>query len=130
MLFFTAAAHAQITVNVNPTVVEPTPKPVIVRYYYLPDYASYYDISTKRYIYRTNNKWIRAKYLPGKYKNYSYEKCRKVKISDYRGNRPYIYYKKHYAQYAPVVVKRPVVYTEHKHGKGHGKKHGKGHGHH
>ncbi|AWI26658.1 hypothetical protein HYN49_12540 [Flavobacterium pallidum] len=126
---FAIVTNAQINLNINPTVVEATPKPVVVRYYYLPDYSSYYDVSTKRYIYRTNNRWIRAKYLPGRARNYSYDKCRKIEISDYRGDRPYIYYKKHYAQYAPVVVRRPaVVYVDRKPGKGHGKHHGKGHG--
>ncbi|OYU81188.1 MAG: hypothetical protein CFE23_05315 [Flavobacterium sp. BFFFF1] len=125
------AANAQITVNINKTEVAPVPaaKPTVVRYYYLPDYASYYDVTTRNYIYSSNGNWIYAKKMPARYKNYSFDKCRKVKIKNYRGSTPYVYYTKHAALYRPgkpVHAGRPAKFHttgHHGRGKGHAKDH-------
>ncbi len=107
------SANAQITVNVN-TVTEP--KPVVVRYYYLPEAQAYYDADRKTYIYRTAGKWTRVKKLPpGQAK-----KVRWIKLSNYNGSTPYNDFETHRVTYAKVVAKPGKVH--HKKVKVHKKK--------
>ncbi len=71
-LFLTGSNQAQVSVNVN-IGTAPTWGPVgysEVEYYYLPDVESYYDVRASRFIYYTNGKWIRSRYLPAHHRHY------------------------------------------------------------
>lgn len=107
------SANAQITVNVN---TAPEPKPVVVRYYYLPEAEAYYDADGKTYIYRKEGKWTHLKNLPpGQAK-----KVRWIRLTNYSGATPYLDFDKHRVTYAKVVKKPGKVY--HKKVKVHKKK--------
>ena len=100
------------------------------RYYYLPDIETYYDIPSRQYVHLDNGNWVRSNSVPAAYRNYDFQRGRKVVINDYNGNAPYTYYNVHRVKYAPA--KQHTVYYKGKqnynHGNGHGKGHAKGHG--
>lgn len=145
-----AMAQAQVNVNVNlgtPPAWGPAGY-TDVRYYYLPDIAMYYDVSSGEYIYARNGAWVRTTVLPVAYRNYNFYNGYKVVLTDYRGATPYVYYSTHKVKYPKgyhpntqktiglppgQAKKATVVRTPHgdavvvrKPGNGHG--HGKGHG--
>jgi hypothetical protein len=152
MLLFTGMLmQAQVSVNVN-IGAPPAWGPVgytDVRYYYLPDIATYYDVSERQYIYVNNGNWVRASVLPPAYRTYNLYSGYKVVLNDYRGATPYVYYKEHKVKYPKgyhpahqktiglppgqakkLAAGKPGNGPKHKHkgGPGHGK--GKGHGKH
>lgn len=93
--------NAQVSVNVNigsPPAWGPAGYSE-VRYYYLPDIDTYYDVTTGQYIYVTNGNWVRANTLPVVYRNYNLYSGYKVVLNDYRGATPYVYYKTHKVKY-------------------------------
>jgi hypothetical protein len=123
-----------------------------VRYYYLPDIDTYYDLGTQQYIYVNKGRWVRTASLPVAYRSYDLYNGYKVVLADYSGTRPYVYYKTHRKKYPhgyrPVAVQRTIGLPpghakkailiekpgrdvvivdkkpkKHKHGHGHGKKH-------
>ena len=65
-LFFAFALQAQDTPRIN--LVPPPWGPVgyaeDVRYYYLPDLESYYDIYASQFVVNTNDEWMHKKRLP------------------------------------------------------------------
>ncbi len=145
-LILFSSAQAQVAVNVNlgsPPVWGPAITPE-VEYYYLPDVESYYDIRASRFIYRNNGVWIRSKSLPVRYRSYDLYKGRTVIINDYRGPKPYYYFKKHKVKYYKgngIKIKKEYAPKREKHkdfdnhhdkhdekdkGKGNGKGNGKG----
>jgi hypothetical protein len=71
-----------------------------VRYYYLPDVESYYDVHTSKFIYLSNNRWVQSSRLPARYRNYDLHKGYKVVMKDYRGNTPYTHFKDYKKKYA------------------------------
>jgi hypothetical protein len=71
-----------------------------VRYYYLPDIESYYDVNTSMFIYMSGNRWIHSRVLPARYRNYDLNRGYKVVMSDYRGNTPYVNFRDHRSRYA------------------------------
>ncbi|MEM0543122.1 hypothetical protein WFZ85_10890 [Flavobacterium sp. j3] len=90
------------------------------QYYYLPEIDAYYDVSQRKYIYQSNNAWVRSNTLPTRYNNYNLKKGKIVYITDYRGNTPFKYHKKHKSKYY-----HPQNNGKHKaigQGKGHTKK--------
>lgn len=101
ILFACGQVQAQVSVNVNIG----TPPPwgpagyAEVRYYYLPDIAVYYDVSTTEYIYLRNGSWVRATILPVAYRTYDLYNGYKVVLTNYRGVTPYVYYKTHKVKY-------------------------------
>ncbi|MCG2611963.1 hypothetical protein LZZ90_10635 [Flavobacterium sp. SM15] len=100
-LFMTLSSQAQVSVNVNigaPPVWGPVGYAPEIRYYYLPDIEVYYDIPTSMFIYFDGGGWIRAAYLPYRYRHYDLYGAYKVCLDDY-GPNPYIYYKKHKVKY-------------------------------
>ncbi len=149
LLLTGVVSQAQVSVNVN-IGSPPAWGPVgytDVRYYYLPDIATYYDVSDRQYIYVNNGNWVRASVLPPAYRTYNLYNGYKVVLNDYRGATPYVYYKEHKVKYPkgyhpkhqktiglpPGQAKKlaaggPGNGPKHKHkgGPGHGK--GKGHG--
>jgi hypothetical protein len=101
-LLFASEMQAQISVNLNvgtPPLWGPSGHSN-VRYYYLPDVESYYDVQSQRFIYYSGNTWVHRKHLPNQYKNYDLYNGYKVVMTDYRGNTPYTYYKEHKRKYA------------------------------
>jgi len=134
ILFITvSSAQAQVSVNVN---IGSPPEwgPVgytDVRYYYLPDLETYYDINTSNYIYISNGKWIRAKNLPRNHRSYDLYSGYKVVLTDYRGNSPYDNYKTHKVKYGKGYKGKPQKTIGQKPGKGNNresKNNGHGHG--
>ena len=99
-LFVTISSQSQVSVNVNigPPVWAPA-APVEVHYYYLPDIEVYYDVPARRYIYLHNGRWHRSAALPARYRGYDLYHGRTVYLTDYRGNRPYAYFKQHKVKY-------------------------------
>lgn len=158
-LLLVAFSHmnAQVSVNVNigaPPAWGPAGY-TDVRYYYIPDINTYYDLSTGQYIYINNGGWVRATTLPVVYRNYNLYTGYKVVLTDYRGATPHVHYKTHKVKYphgyrpgpqrtvglppghakkaklAPAPGRSDVVVVKkkgHKH-KGHGHHKGKGKGH-
>ncbi|WP_426485466.1 hypothetical protein [Flavobacterium sp. 2] len=101
MLFTSIFAQAQVSVNVN-IGTPPNWGPVGYdnsRYYYLPDIDVYYDINQSVFISDNNGRWVRAKRLPDRYRNYDLYSGYKVVLNDYRGDAPYTYHSKHRAEY-------------------------------
>jgi hypothetical protein len=80
-----AGTQAQVSVNIN-VGNQPAWGPTgynHVDYYYLPDVESYYDVSTGQYIYQEGGRWIFARNLPARYRNYDLYSGYKVVV-----NRP------------------------------------------
>jgi hypothetical protein len=117
-LLSVAKIKAQATVNVNlgnaPTWAPA--KSVKAQYYYLPEIDTYYDVPQRKYIYRSNNAWVRSSNLPARNRNYNLKKGKIVYITDYRGNAPFNYHKKHKNNYYNPKN------NSNKNGKGNGKK--------
>lgn len=116
-------AIAQVSVNINfgtPPVWAPADR-VEVEYYYLPDIDVYYDVPHRNFIYLSRNTWIRSNALPARYRGYNLNGGRVEYLTDYRGNSPYSYHKKH-----KVIYHTNNVYVQ-KHNnekhKSQGKKH-------
>lgn len=100
-LFVSSLMQAQVSVNVS-IGTPPLWGPVgysNVQYYYLPDVQAYYDIRASQFIYINKGIWIRARYLPGAYRNYDLYGGYKVVLNDYHGSHPYYYFNSHKAKY-------------------------------
>lgn len=110
-------ANAQFNVNVNlgtPPTWAPNTK-VATQYYYLPEINSYYDVPSERFLYVSNGKWVKSKKLPKKYSNYNLRHGKVIYLTDYRGNAPYTYNKKHKQKYVIVDSKsNRVILTKKK----------------
>ena len=125
-LLFIATTQAQVSVNVNlgtPPVWAPADR-VETQYYYLPEVDAYYDVPAERFIYYRNGGWVRATALPARYSGYNLRGGKVVYLTDYRGNSPYVYHKKHKVKYVTTRYKpNNVVYVKGNNGKhkGHGK---------
>jgi hypothetical protein len=131
LLFTINLSNAQVNVNVN-IGTPPAWGPVgytDVRYYYLPDLETYYDVSTSNYIYISNGKWLRARTLPSAYRNYDLYSEYKVVLTDYRGTRPYDNFKTHKVKYGKGYKGKPQKTIGSKPGKGNNKQE-KDNGHH
>jgi hypothetical protein len=92
-------AKAQVSVNIN-IGSQPSWGPSgynYVDYYYLPEVQSYYYVPTRKFIYLSGNRWVHAKKLPSKYRNYNLHHGRKVVINE---NRPYLRHQTYYTRYA------------------------------
>lgn len=125
-------SHAQLSVNVNigsPPAWGPAGYDD-VRYYYLPDLETYYDVNTSNYVYISNGKWIRNRSLPTVYRNYNLYNEYKVVLTDYRGDRPYDNFKTHKVKYGKGYKGKPQKTIGQKPGKGNNKegKHNDHHG--
>ena len=100
LFLITLSTQAQVSVNVNigaPPVWGPVGY-AEARYYYIPDIEVYYDIPSAMFIYFDGGGWVRATYLPYRYRHYDLYGAYKVCLDDY-GPNPYIYYKKHRKMY-------------------------------
>lgn len=99
LLFSAIAAQAQVTVNIG------TPPPwgptgyTEVRYYYLPDVESYYDVHATQFIIFSEGAWVHRSKLPSKYKSYDLYSGYKVVMTDYHGSAPYFHFDDHKVKY-------------------------------
>ncbi|CAM4112164.1 hypothetical protein FLAN108750_10815 [Flavobacterium antarcticum] len=125
-LLFVTSTQAQVSVNLNigkPPVWAPV-NATPAKFYYLPEIDSYYDVPAGQFIYVKNGKWIKAKRLPSNYNGYNLRNGRVIYITDYRGNAPYAYHKKHKMKYKGKRYNNgKVVYVKHKNYKKKHKKH-------
>jgi len=102
ILMFAGSMQAQLSVRVN-IGTPPTWGPAgynSVRYYYLPDIESYYDVQNSMFIYYSGRSWIHSRTLPARYRNYDLYGGYKVVMNDYRGNRPYDNFRQYRVKYA------------------------------
>ena len=116
-------SNAQLSVNVN-VGTPPAWGPAgydDVRYYYLPDLETYYDVNTSNYVYINNGKWTRSRSLPVVYRNYDLYNEYKVVLTDYRGDRPYDNFKGHKVKYGKGYKGKPQKTIGVKPGKGNNK---------
>ncbi|MDF2438423.1 MAG: hypothetical protein K0Q95_2799 [Bacteroidota bacterium] len=129
-LLLAGSLQAQVSVNVNigsPPQWGPAGY-TDVRYYYLPDVEAYYDVQSSMFIYFGNGIWIHERYLPGPYRNYDLYGGYKVVMTDYRGDRPYVYFDEYKVKYKKGYRGKPQKNIGHNPGKGnsnsgHGQKH-------
>jgi hypothetical protein len=137
LIFLAGTIQAQVSVNVN--LGSPPPWGPYgyneVRYYYLPDVESYYDVQNSMFIYRNGNEWVHSKYLPRQYRSYDLYGGYKVVMTDYHGNTPYTYFSDHKIKYSKGYHGQPQKTVGEKpgkersdNGKNSGKEKGGGHG--
>lgn len=72
-----------------------------IRYYYLPDIETYYDLSTQEFVYLDNGQWSYSQSLPSIYADFDLSSCFTVAI-DYNTYQPWMhqqYYVSHYPRY-------------------------------
>lgn len=101
-LFLSGAGQAQVEVTVNigvPPPWGPAGYPE-VRYYYLPDVESYYDVQASMFICVIEGAWVHRNNLPSRYKSYDMYDGYKVVLTDYYGSAPYKYFDEHKVKYA------------------------------
>ena len=102
MLIFAGSMQGQVSVRLN-VGTPPQWGPAGyngVRYYYLPDIESYYDVNNSTFIYFQGNRWIHSRNLPARYRNYDLYGGYKVVMNDYHGNYPYVHFRENRMQYA------------------------------
>jgi len=102
LLLLAGNGQAQVSVNIN-LGSPPQWGPVgysDVRYYYLPDVESYYDVQSSMFIYYGTGGWVHRASLPTRYRNYDLYHGYKVVMSDYHGNTPYKQFKEHKIKYS------------------------------
>lgn len=101
ILLVSSTSQAQVSVSLNiGTAPSWAPRGYAnVEYYYLPEIEAYYDVRASQYIYFGGGIWTRSRNLPVRYRNYDLDHCHKVVLSDYHGNRPYMYFKQHKNKY-------------------------------
>jgi hypothetical protein len=99
------AVYAQSQVAVNQWGPEGY---VGVRYYYLPDVETYYDLESSTFIYMgTGGLWIRRTELPPEYKDYDLYAGYKVVLTGYTGDAPFEDFKTHKIKYAKGYRGKP-----------------------
>ena len=101
ILFFSNNLQSQVSVRVHigsPPLWGPAGY-TGMRYYYLPDVQSYYDVQSSMFIYSDRGVWVHRAYLPARYSNYDLYGGYKVVMSDYRGNVPYSHFNEHRVRY-------------------------------
>jgi hypothetical protein len=63
-----------------------------VRYYYLPDVESYYDIYASQFVCYINGEWLHKNRLSNPNKNYDLYDGYKIVMEDYVGSAPYQFF--------------------------------------
>ena len=127
-LIFASESQAQITVNLGSPPQWGPSGYSNVRYYYLPDVQSYYDVKTSNFIYYSGNSWVHRKSLPTQYRNYDLYNGYKVVLPSYRGNWPHAYFKQHKVKYAKGYKGKYQKSIGNKGGNGNYKSKGNGNG--
>lgn len=94
-----APAKAQVSLSIN-IGSQPQWGPTgynHVDYYYLPEVESYYYVPTRQFVYLSGNRWIHARNLPSRYRNYDLYRGRKVVINN--SPRPWMRHDTYRTQY-------------------------------
>ncbi|MCX2483921.1 hypothetical protein [Pedobacter sp. MR2016-24] len=97
-LIAAAPAKAQVSLSVN-IGTQPQWGPTgydHVDYYYLPEVESYYYVPTRQFVYYSGNRWVHARNLPSRYRDYDLYRGRKVVINS---PRPYLHHNNYRTQY-------------------------------
>ena len=139
LLIMSLSVKAQVSVNVNigvPPVWAPVER-VETQYYYLPDIDTYYDVPSARFIYIKNGKWFRSAALPYRFKNYKLRGANVIFLTDYVGDSPYSFNKKHKIKYLKKMKYKEPKFIDQNQNEGNEydkeerkeKKNGKGKGH-
>lgn len=87
------AAHAQITINMNPPSWGPA-VPQGAQYYYIPETQGFYDVPAQQYVVLRDGRWVRTATLNG-YNPSSFHPV----IVDYVGAQPWSRYDEYRARY-------------------------------
>jgi len=87
------AAHAQITINVNPPSWGPA-VPAGAQYYYIPETQGFYDVPAQQYVVLRDGRWMRTATLSG----YNPSNFHPV-VVDYVGAQPWSRYDEYRARY-------------------------------
>ena len=105
VIFFNACdLYTYVTPSTEVSYNNPTWAPLYVqgvRYYYLPDIETYYDLSTGEFVYLNDGQWSYSQTLPDIYSGYDLENCFTVAL-DYNIYQPWMhhqYYVSHYPRY-------------------------------
>jgi len=77
-----------------------------VENYYMPEIESYYNVTSKKYMYMINGKWITSTTLPSRYIKYDLYHGYKAVIN---GPNPYLHFNKHRVKYISYWNKRNQV---------------------
>ncbi len=90
-----------------------------VRYFYYPNLQAYFDRETSTYLYSKNgDDWVESAQLPNGLRGYSLSNGKRVAITDYAGDEPYMLLEEHRKQYpANYSAKRQPVDKTPKQGK-------------
>jgi hypothetical protein len=67
--------------------------------YYLPDIEAYYNVSTHRFYYNANGRWIYSSNLPRRYRNYDLYNSYKVVVNERNPWRNHNTYRDKYSSY-------------------------------
>ena len=70
-----------------------------LRYYYFPNLEAYFDTLENVYYYQANGDWNTVEELPENYGGYSLYKNVRVMLTDFDGDNPYQFIKKHKKTY-------------------------------
>lgn len=81
-----------------------------VRYYYLPDVESYYDIYAEQFVCYIDGEWLHRKRLLSPNKNYDLYDGYKIVMEDYKGSAPYKFYEDQKIKY-PIGYRGPEQKT-------------------
>lgn len=92
------AQHISVSININS---QPSWGPTgydYVDYYYLPDINVYYNVNNRKFVYLDGRRWITARYLPHRYRNYDLYNMYKVVLVGGHHN-PWVNNRIHYRDY-------------------------------
>lgn len=103
--FFSACdTYSYVTPSTDATYTNPDWAPPYssgVRYYYLPDIETYYDLSNREFVYLDDGQWLYSQSLPSQYDDYDLSSGFVVALNNttYQPWMHYHYYVSHYPRY-------------------------------
>ena len=104
LFFYACDLYTYVTPSTEVSYTNPSWAPPYyqgVRYYYLPDIETYYDLSTGEFVYLNDGQWSYSQDLPSIYSGYDLDNCFTVAL-DYNVYQPWMhhqYYVSHYPRY-------------------------------
>lgn len=89
------------------------PKAGSFRYYYYPNLEAYFDLKSKKYIYKDGEQWVSANNIPPNYRGYSVYNKYYVILTDVKADndQPYLFINQHRKKY-PADYKGKYVKTK------------------
>ncbi len=103
-IFTACTAYSYVPAESQVRYVNPSWGPAYyqgVRYYYLPDIETYYDLSSQEFIYLNNGQWTYSAYLPTIYSGFDLNNCFTIELNAniYQPWMHHQYYVSHYPRY-------------------------------